>query len=239
LHTTQRTTESFHLSPCARYVGFIGSARKGGGYVNVLSATTHQWLCSCRIDSRGGVADFAWWRSGSGFIAAGKNGECSEYDIQERRVVARWMDEGAVGTTVIALGGSITTTTTSGSNKEGKLGDDRWVAVGSSSGIVNIYDRREWSTKTTSPTPLRTLTHLTTPTSHLLFSPDGQMLVMASRWKRDALRLIHLPSCTVYRNWPTDKTPLGRVSSVALSADGGFLAVGNEQGAVRLWEIRE
>lgn len=255
LCTTQRTTESFHLSPCGRYIGFVGSARKGGGCINVLSTQSTQWLATCRIDSRGGVADFAWWRDGNGFVVVGKNGECSEYDIEERSVVGRWRDEGAVGTTVIALGGS----SSSGSGgREGRLlGGDRWVAVGSSSGIVNIYDRREWSNSnnnTTSqfasssspalniapnPTPLRTLTHLTTPTSHLRFSFDGQMLVMASRWKKDALRLIHLPSCTVYRNWPTDKTPLGRISSVAFSPDGGLLAVGNEQGAIRLWEIRE
>ena len=249
LRNTQRTTESFHLSPCGRYIGFIGSARKGGGYVNVLSTTTTQWLCTCRIDSRGGVADFAWWRDGNGLVVAGKNGECSEYDVRERRVVGRWTDEGAVGTTVVALGGS------SRSSKGGAdLGGDRWVAVGSSSGIVNVYDRREWAssihkqqpppgqpayTVPKTPSPLRTLTQLTTPTSHLHFSRDGQMLVMASRWKKDALRLIHLPSCTVYRNWPTDKTPLGRVSSVALSPDGAMLAVGNEQGAIRLWEIRE
>jgi U3 small nucleolar RNA-associated protein 18 len=261
LRTTQRTTESFHLSPCGRYIGFIGSARKGGGYVNVLSTITTQWLCTCRVDSRGGVADFAWWKDGNGFVVAGKNGECSEYDVQERRVLGRWIDEGAVGTTVIALGGSSNSSSSGGGGREegSRLGGDRWVAVGSSSGIVNIYDRREWSTNNTrqqqpqpssssaaahtsipgTPTPLRTLTQLTTPTSHLRFSPDGQMLVMASRWKKDALRLIHLPSCTVYRNWPTDKTPLGRVASVALSPDGGLLAVGNEQGAVRLWEIKE
>jgi U3 small nucleolar RNA-associated protein 18 len=65
------------------------------------------------------------------------------------------------------------------------------------------------------------------------------MLVIASRWKRDALRLVHLPSCSVYRNWPTDKTPLGRVASVAVSPDGMYLAVGNEQGMIKLWEIRD
>ncbi|ERF74928.1 hypothetical protein EPUS_05136 [Endocarpon pusillum Z07020] len=234
LRTTQRTTETFRLSPCGRYIGFIGSARKGGGYVNILATQSTQWLCTCRIDSRGGVADFAWWGDGNGIVVAGKNGECSEYDVQERRVLGRWVDEGAVGTTVIALGGD-------NKGKQGGLGGHRFIATGSSSGIVNIYDRREWSSTTipTNPTPLRTLTHLTTPTSHLEFSTDGQMLVMASRWKKDALRLVHLPSCTVYRNWPTDRTPLGRVSSVALSPDGGFLAVGNEQGTIRLWEIRE
>jgi U3 small nucleolar RNA-associated protein 18 len=198
-----------------------------------------QWVCSCRIDSRGGVADFAWWRDGNGFAVVGKNGEVSEYDIETRRVVMRWMDEGAVGTTVISLGGD---------DAQQCLGRSRWVTVGSSSGVVNLYDRRGWANKTAAveeqqvdqrPKPARMFDQLTTPISHLEFSEDGQMLVMSSRWKKNALRLVHLPSCTLYRNWPTDKTPLGRISSVAVSPDGGYLAVGNEQGKIRLWEIRE
>jgi U3 small nucleolar RNA-associated protein 18 len=239
--SSQRTMERFKLSPCGRYMGLIGSSRKGGGCINVLSTLTMQYICSCRVDSLGGIADIAWWGDGDGFAVVGKNGEVSEYDMNERRVIGRWIDEGAVGTTVIALGGE---------SGRKRLGGDRWAAIGSSSGIVNIYDRREWSVHDNStgargppiprtPKPVRTLDQLTTPTSHLVFSADGQMLVMASRWRRDALRIVHLPSCTVYRNWPTDRTPLGRVSSVALSPDGGLLAVGNEQGKIRLWEIRE
>lgn len=228
----QRTMENFQISPCGRYLGLIGSARKGGGSINVLSAETMQWICSCRIDSSGGVADFAWWKDGNGFAVVGKNGEVSEYDINASSVVMRWLDEGAVGTTVISLGGE----------GGGKLGGDRWVAIGSSSGIVNIYDRREFkesASASTRPKAAKSFDQLTTPTSHLVFSADGQMLVIASRWKRDALKLVHLPSCSVYRNWPTDKTPLGRVASVAVSPDGMYLAVGNEQGKIKLWEIRE
>ncbi|KIW62853.1 hypothetical protein PV04_09745 [Phialophora macrospora] len=235
----QRTMESMKPSPCGRYVGLIGSSKKGGGSINVLSTDSMQWVCSCRIDSRGGVADFAWWRDGNGFAGVGKNGEVSEYDIEMRRVVTRWMDEGAVGTTVISLGGD---------DAQQCLGGSRWVATGSSSGVVNLYDRRGWASKTAPveeqrkdqrPKPARMFDQLTTPVSHLEFSEDGQMLVMSSRWKKNALRLVHLPSCTLFRNWPTDKTPLGRISSVALSPDGGYLAVGNEQGKIRLWEICE
>ncbi|KIW80335.1 hypothetical protein Z517_06950 [Fonsecaea pedrosoi CBS 271.37] len=238
----QRTMEAFKLSPCGRYIGLIGSSKKGGGSINVLSTETLQWVCSCRIDSRGGVADFAWWRNGDGFAVVGKNGEVSEYDIEARRVVMRWMDDGAVGTTVIALGGD--------SGQQQCRGGSRWVAVGSSSGVVNLYDRRGWmgttttssdlvATKDERPKPARMFDQLTTPISQLEFSQDGQMLVMTSRWKKNALRLAHLPSCTLYRNWPTDKTPLGRISAAALSPDGSYLAVGNEQGKIRLWEIRE
>lgn len=244
---SQRTMEQFKLSPCGRWMGLVSSAKKGGGAINVLSTSTMQWQCSCRVDSRGGVADFAWWRDGNGFAAVGKNGEVCEYDITQRSVVRRWLDDGAVGTTIIALGGHI------GDTREEFLGGSRWVALGSSSGVVNLYDRRSWmendqSTSSSSistatpdhrPQPFRSFTQLTTPTSHLTFSSDGQMLVMASRWKKDALRLIHLPTATVYRNWPTEKTSLGRISSLALSPDGGYLAVANEQGKIRLWEIRD
>jgi len=71
----------------------------------------------------------------------------------------------------------------------------------------------------------------------LEFSPDGQVLAMASRAKKDALRLVHIPTCTVFSNWPTSATPLGRVETVGW-ARGGMLCVGNEAGKVRLWEIR-
>ena len=237
----QRTTEHFKLSPCGRYMGLISSSKKGGGSINVLSTTSMQLVCSCRVDAQGGVSDFDWWRDGEGFAVVAKNGEVSEYSVAEKRIIERWWDEGSVGTTVISIGGE----------------DSRWIAIGSSSGIVNIYDRKspafssmlaaeptDAHPKVTSnqnrPSPARSLDQLTTPISHLVFSPDGQMLAMASRWKKDALRLVHLPSCTVYRNWPTDKTPLGRVSSLALGGrNGEWLAVGNEQGGIRLWEIRD
>lgn len=257
----QRTMERFALSPNGRYMALLGSARKGGGYINILDARTLQWQSQARIESRGGIADFAWWADGNGLTIAGKNGEVSEWDVVAQRLRARWVDEGAVGTSVVALGGR--------SGREDWLGGDRWVAVGSSSGIVNIYDRRAWlpagGNKATNddsnggvpaaPSPVKVLDQLTTPISHLRFSPDGQLLAMASRWKKDALRLVHLPSCTVYRNWPTNATPLGRITAVAFgdataisaaaeekegrSVDAELLlAVANEQGKIRMWEIR-
>lgn len=231
----QRSMERFKLSPCGRWMGLVGSSRKGGGFINVLDVNTSQWIAEVRVEGMGGVADFAWWSDGDGMVVLGKGGEAVEWDGREKRVVARWIDEGAVGTTVVALGGR--------GNGPKDLGGSRWLAVGSSSGIVNVYDRRKWTSKNDGgvperPKPARAFDQLTTPTSHLEFSPDGQVLCMASRWKRDALRLVHLPSCTVYRNWPTAQTPFGRITSVGWSPDGGMLAVGNEQGKCRVWGFR-
>lgn len=188
----QKSMERFKISPCGRWVGFVGSSRKGGGLINILDSGTAQWIAQVRVDGRGGVADFAWWSDGEGLSVVSKNGEVSEWDGKSRRVIARWLDAGAVGTTVLALGGR---------SGRAQLGGDRWIAIGSSSGVVNIYDRKDWAAAAAStssgdnvdiprnPTPTRVLDQLTTPISHLVFAPDGQMLAMGSRWKRDALRL--------------------------------------------------
>jgi len=250
------TCERLVLSPNSAYIALIANTGSNIGTVHLLHTATHQPIAQTRIESLNGIADLAFYRDSSGYSVVGKNGEVSEYNIAEKRVVARWSDEGAVGTTTLALGGEIRDPKSSAGIET--LGTDRWVAVGSTSGIVNIYDRRSILAHfaktlpgsaatpapiqaTHRPSPLRALDNLTTPISHLHFSSDpaGQTLVMASRWKKNALRLVHLPSCTVYRNWPTDKTPLGRISSVAISPDGGHLAVGNEAGKVRLWQIRD
>ncbi|KAL4885355.1 WD40-repeat-containing domain protein [Aspergillus karnatakaensis] len=242
----QKSMEHFKLSPCGRYIGIIGSSRKGGGVINIHNAATSQWIAQVRIDGRGGVADFAWWRNGEGITAANLNGEVSEWDGQLNRIVARWKDAGGVGTTVLRLGGEIS---------QSSLGGDRYVAIGSKSGIVNIYDRSAWATAYASlvhskketdistaisknPEPLRALDQLVTTITQIEFAPDGQFMAMASETKKDAFRLVHLPSCTVYRNWPTQSTPLGRVCSVAISPNSEYLAVGNDRGRIRLWQIQ-
>lgn len=240
----QKSMERFKLSPNGKHMALLGSTKKGGGVVNILDAVTLQWSSQVRIESRGGIADFAWWRDGTGLCIAGKGGEVTEWNVKEQKVVARWHDEGAVGTTTLALGGHHELA-------KSPIGTDRWISIGSSSGIVNIYDRRAWvdgknSAVPQHPRPTKTLDHLTTPTSHLAFSHDGQVMAMASKWKRDSMRLVHLPSCTVFKNWPTNSTPLGTITGVAFAkgdvVEGSdayaVIAVANEQGKIRVWEIR-
>ncbi|OHE95805.1 U3 small nucleolar RNA-associated protein [Colletotrichum orchidophilum] len=233
-----KSMERFKLSPCGRYMGLVASTRKGGGIINIISTESRQWIAAARLDSRHGIADFAWWSNGEGMSILGKDGSVGEYSVAEKRFLAVWHDDGCVGGIVIALGGH---------QGPELLGDDRWVAVGSSSGITNIYDRHAL-VKTSSkagdvdveqrPEPTRTFEQLVTPITVLTFSPDGQLMAFGSTESKDALRLVHLPSCTVYRNWPTEQTPLGRITSVAFGRSSELLAVGNDTGKIRMWEIR-
>jgi U3 small nucleolar RNA-associated protein 18 len=262
----QRSAERFRVAPTGAHVAFVGTGRRdGGAALNVLDLATLQWVAQARVAGEGGVADFAWWRDGRGVCVVARSGDVTEWSLEARRAVARWKDEGAVGTTTVALGGR---------SGRAEIGGDRWVAIGSASGVVNVYSRRQWldDARTAAdadarmadaddderdddeeeeesnppnagipaaPRPLRTLDQLTTPVSHLAFSPCGQALCMASRWKRDALRLVHLPTASAFRNWPTAATPLGRVSAVAWGEVAGELrlVVGNEAGRVMCWEV--
>ncbi|KAK0618240.1 WD40-repeat-containing domain protein [Bombardia bombarda] len=205
----QRTMERFRLSPCGRYMALVSSDKKGGGMVNVVNVRTMQWIAQARANGRGGISDLAWWRSGDGLAILGKDGQVTEWSLVTKRTAGVWRDEGSIGGTVMALGGH---------NGPAGIG-----------GTVEIK---------TLPTPTRTFEQLTTPISVVTFAPDGQLLAFGSLHKKDALRLVHLPSCTVYRNWPTEQTPLGRISAVAFSAQSDVLAVGNDVGKIRMWEIR-
>lgn len=230
----QRSMERFKLSPCGRYMGLVGSSKRGGGVINILDANTTQWIAAARIEGKNGVADFAWWGDGEGLTIVGKGGEVGEWSVESKSFLARWIDDGSIGATAVALGGN---------NGPKALGSDRWIVIGSQSGVVNIYDRRAFVsgneiTVKERPEPNRRFEQLTTPTSNLEISPDGQLLVLSSKWKKDALRLVHLPSCTVYRNWPTSSTPLGRVTAVAFASGSDMLAVASEAGKIRLWDIR-
>ncbi|GKT99700.1 hypothetical protein FLAG1_01791 [Fusarium langsethiae] len=231
-----KTMERFKLSPCGRYMAIVASTKKGGGIINILNTTSMQWITAARLSSRNGIADFAWWSTGNGMTILGKDGQVGEYSMESRSFLGIWHDEGCVGGIVLAVGGH---------QGPAALGDDRWVAVGSNSGITNIYDRNELLvlnseevTVKERPTPTRVFEQLVTPITHITFSPDGQLMAFGSQHKKDALRLVHLPTCTVYRNWPTDQTPLGRITAVTFGNKSDLLAVGNDTGKIRLWEIR-
>ncbi|POS68840.1 small nucleolar ribonucleoprotein complex subunit [Diaporthe helianthi] len=235
----QKSMERFRLSPDGKHMALVATSRRGGGMLNIISLISMQWVAQARLDSRGGIADFSWWRDGQGITILGRDGQVGEWSLATRRAVGIWRDEGSIGGTVMALGG-----------RDGppEVGGDKWVALGSTSGVLNIYDRAELISKAPGgavevkplPTPTRSLEQLTTPITVTAFSPDGQLLAFASQHKKDAFKLVHLPSCTVYRNWPTEQTPMGRVTAVALgrSKDTDVLVVGNDVGKIRMWEIR-
>jgi U3 small nucleolar RNA-associated protein 18 len=208
--STQRSFENFKLSPKGNFIALQGNS----GWINILSAVTSQWVQGFKIE--GTIVDFDWAVGEELIIGINSAGDVWEFSLSTGKVVSKWRDTTGVGISKIRLGGK----------------SSRWCAIGSESGIVNVYDRLESTKK-----PMGTLDQLVTSISSLEFSHDGQVLCISSRAKKDALRLVHLPSCKVFQNWPTSGTPLGKVTSVKFSPNSEMLCIGNEAGKARLWRL--
>lgn len=237
---TQRSFEKFRLAHYYDKAGLrhgLICLQGNNGWINILHSSTGLWLQGCKIE--GVISDFCidYKPLNNGnfqtiLIATNTYGQIWEFNLNDNgKVLRRWKDDGGIGITRIQVGGG---TTMSNFNylPKNRVIPNRWIAIGCESGFVNVYDRHSDSQK-----PIFTLDQLTTTISSLEFSPDGQMLCMASRATKDALRIVHVSSGTVFSNWPTSGTPLGKVTTVSFSPQGEMIAVGNEQGKVRLWRL--
>jgi U3 small nucleolar RNA-associated protein 18 len=165
------------------------------------------------------------------------------WDLRSQRCLQQQRDEGAIDCTALAISA-----------------DSSYLATGGSSGVVNVYRRPAgllspvafdngdvadarsaaaagFGAQPAAPAPLKALMNLTTSIDSLSFSHDSQMLLMGSRMKKDALRVVHLPSLTVFANWPTSRSPLQYVHCAAFSPHSGFLGVGNAKGRALLYRL--
>ena len=151
-------------------------------------------------------------------LTASRDGTVSVWDVRMMRSVAS--SNVGQGTGVIGLA-----TSTDGSRFAASL----------TGGYVHVYD---WlGDPRASSEPLHRFGNLTTAVDGMTFSPDSSLLCFRSRLARDALRVAHLGSGTVYSNWPSAKTPLQFVHAASFSAQGGCLAVGNARGRVLLYRL--
>ncbi len=84
---------------------------------------------------------------------------------------------------------------------------------------------------------IKEVQNITTKVDDLCFNYTGEILAAYSSWKRNALKLIHLKSQTVFMNWPNIQTNLQKVSAIAFSPNSKFLSVGNDEGALNIYTL--
>lgn len=125
-----------------------------------------------------------------------------------------------------------------------------FLAVGAESGVVNLYDSPDRTTASASHsglglalasaerTPLKSIMNLTTSADNVRFNHDGRILAMSTRRETNGLKLLHVPTATVFSNWPTSKTPLKYVWSMDFSPKSRYLAVGNDHGKCLLYRLK-
>jgi len=223
----EKSLERFVASPDGQWLAFTGK----DGYIVLVGAKSKQWAGEFKMN--GTARSMAFSADGQHLLASGGDAVVYRWDLRSTRCLARYHNEGGTVTSALAASSAGMT------------------AVGAESGVVNLYEDSDVlgrkgaegglalarHTSAALP-PTKALTHLTTTVDSLAFNHDGQLLAMASKWNRDALRVVHVPSRTVYANWPTGQTPIRYPSALAFSPNSGMLAVGNDRGRVLLYRLR-
>ena len=205
---------NFFASPDGKYLVFTGKS----GYIYLLSCKTKQWIADLKMN--GSVTTVAFFADGKRMISAGSDGEVYVWDIKSRRCIHKFKDEGCIKATALAVSP-----------------DGLYIACGSNSGVVNIYDMLCFEDEF--PKPIKTIMNLTTKIDKLKFNYTSEILGISSRSIKNAFRLFHVPSLTIFPNWPTSKTPLRYVETFDFSPNSGYLAIGNDRGRALLFRLNQ
>lgn len=146
------------------------------------------------------------------------------WDIRHtRKCLAKVADEGSFKTTHMAISA-----------------DGSQLATGSHSGVVNIY--RTDNSKEQPLTLVKSVLNLTTAITDIKFDPTGQLLAVCSKWKKNALRLIHTGqggTFTAFQNFPAGHAVgvLKYPMALGFSCDTQYIAMGNDEGKAHLWHL--
>ncbi|KAM4535272.1 U3 small nucleolar RNA-associated protein 18 homolog [Fundulus diaphanus] len=188
------------------------------GYVHLLTLKTNEVVRSMKIN--GDVSGVAFSHDGSRVFVNSEEGEVYVWDMSSSRCVSRFTDDGCVKATSIAA--SL---------------NGRYLACGSQAGVVNIYSQ-EACLNSSNPKPLRAVMNLLTSATSLSFNPTSEILAIASRVEDEAVRLVHLPSLTVFSNFPVAKRKfVYRTSCLDFSPHSGFFSLANNKGHAPLFRL--
>mmetsp|Transcript_2091 Transcript_2091/g.4843 ORF Transcript_2091/g.4843 Transcript_2091/m.4843 type:complete len:696 (-) Transcript_2091:85-2172(-) len=222
----ERSWERHTVSPDGRLIAFVGN----DGYIVLVDAHSKHSVGTLKLN--GSVRSITFTPDGSNIIASGSDGDVYRWDVKSRRCIERFPNQD--GTVTSCLAASSTR-----------------LAVGAESGVVNLYSEHQDSFQSsfygggsrqksgiTSKDPLKSIMNLQTSNDALKFNSDGQILALSSRREQHGLKLFHVPSQTVFSNWPTMKTPLRYVWSLDFSPQSKFLAIGNDKGKCLLYKLK-
>ncbi len=210
-----KSHESMTVSPEGSRIAFAGA----GGYTHVVCGRHKTWQMDVKSNSAVRSVCFA---DENTLFTSGLDADIYQFDLRMHgRCLSRFQHEDGTCSSALAV----------------SRGSD-YLAVGAESGAVTLFDAHNLpSGARAAPKPLKSALNLVTKITCLQFHPSSQLMAFSSPEINDQLRLLHLPSHSVFTNWPTDKTPLRKVGCVDFSPQGGYMVAGNDRGRVLLYRL--
>lgn len=217
----EKSWERSVAAPDGKTLALLGN----DGYILLYDVQQKACRTTQHMKLNGSVRTVCFSESASSSLdlfASGSDGDVYRFDIRNSsRCVERFSNLDGTITSSLAV-------------------SRRTLAVGAESGVVNLYSQHAADLSSSSSEqrlPLKSILNLKTSVDAMRYNSDGQLLAISSRREKDALKLVHVPSRTVYSNWPTSQTPLGYVWSMDFSPSSRFLAMGNDQGKCLLYKL--
>lgn len=195
----------------------IACRKEGSSEVLILNSKTYEIESSMKINEAVKVVRF----TGDGDIMiAGENAATYIWDLRKTSLCKnRFIDEGTVHITSMDISKN-----------------SQQVAIGSDSGMVNIYEYTN-CLKDRFPTPIKTFSNLSKDIDLLKYNPSGELLLMSSSTEMKGFRLIHALSGSVYKNFPVPGKRYDHLLSADFSPLGGYMALGCSNGRAQLVRI--
>lgn len=206
--------KEFSVCPVGDTVLLWGSR----GYMHLLTLKTNEVVRSLKLN--GDVSAVAFSSDGKTVFSSSDDGEVYVWDLGSSRCLNRFTDDGCVKSTSMAASPN-----------------GRFLATGSQSGVVNVYSV-DSCLSSAQPKPLKSVMNLLTPCTSLSFNPSSELLALGSRATDEALKLLHVPSLSVFSNFPVSKRKVCfRVQDVAFSPNSGFFCFANNKGHAPLYRL--
>ncbi len=138
----------------------------------------------CPGSASGGIKSL-WWADDGTLATLTADAEVFLWDIGQRKCSRRWKDEGGFRGTSRTMSGCAD-----------------WLAIGSNTGLVNVYESDSFAkNREGQPNTRKTLGNLTTAISSMTFNHDAQLMAIASKEKKDSMKLV---SILILNNYVSD-----------------------------------
>uniref|UniRef100_A0A673III4 U3 small nucleolar RNA-associated protein 18 homolog n=1 Tax=Sinocyclocheilus rhinocerous TaxID=307959 RepID=A0A673III4_9TELE len=210
----EQRVSDFQVSPDGKYLLLSGSS----GYLHLMTTKTREVIRSMKMN--GSVCAAAFTSDSSKIFANSQEGEVFIWDVQSSKCLKKFADDGCIRGTSLALSR-----------------DGLYLACGSQSGVVNIYSQKD-CLHTLEPRPLKAVMNLVTAATSLCFNSTSEILAIGSRADDEANRLVHLPSFTVFSNFPQfQRKTIFRTRCLDISPQSGFYTVANNKGHALLFRL--
>ncbi|KAJ6660391.1 hypothetical protein lerEdw1_017814 [Lerista edwardsae] len=211
----ERFVRKFEASPDGKFLLLSGTS----GYLHLITMKTKELVGTMKINGRAVASTFS--PDGSRIYTHSDEGEVFIWDVKSRQCLKRFTDEGCLHGTSIAVSKN-----------------SQYVACGCSSGVVNVYAHDD-CLRETNPKPLKAIMNLVTAATSLSFNPTTEILAMASNKVDNAVRLVHIPSLTVFANFPVlRKKLICSARSMDFSPRSGYFSIANDKGKALLYRLK-